>query len=812
MLVLRDYQESNMSEIRAEFKQHKRVLFVSPTGSGKCLGYDTPILMFSGKIKKVQDIKVGDILIGPDSLPRIVKSTCIGQSMLYKVIPRKGSPYIVNEDHILSLRMSNTQARSCGKVGIVNISVKNYLSENKTFKNFAKGWRSSVNFPVFWESLKIDPYFLGIWLGDGQSKGNCICSGDFEIVNFLNEYADELGMNIRIDNNSENSKNYFFLEKSGGRGPNHNRLTNALHSYHLIKNKHIPHRYKTGSREERLKVLAGILDTDGYFSNGTFDLVLKSEVLMDDVIFVARSLGFACYKKAVKKTCVSNGKVGSYFRISISGDLSQIPVRIKRKIAWERKQIKNPLNVGISVEQMGWGDYYGFELDGPDGLFLLGDFTVTHNTVIFTYIAQNAQKKGNVLILAHRQEIVDQISKALSKFGVNHGLILAGTKMTYDDVQVGMVQTVARRLSKIHPPKLIIIDEAHHAVAGTWFKITNEFKDARILGVTATPQRRDGKGLKAAFDVMVIGLSVKKLIEMEFLSGFDLYAPPTAIDLSEVRTEMGDYKIDEIERIMDKASITGSATAHYKKYLNGAPAIVFCTTLKHSQHVCEQFRVEGWMADSIDGKMTKEERRDRVTRLGNGQLNVLTSCEIVSEGFDLPVVQGAILLRPTKSLAVYLQQVGRCLRPKPNGSRAVILDHVGVVHNLGMPDEPRAWTLEGKLKGPKKSPTQCKRCYKVFYSKPPCEDSECPIGKPGVGRDSPKEVDGELQAMVDPYEWAKGIDIAFAKGEEWRSLLAHAEGKLDRLRQIQKIRGYKQGWIARMMGDHSADTAWWRKK
>lgn len=434
-------------------------------------------------------------------------------------------------------------------------------------------------------------------------------------------------------------------------------------------------------------------------------------------------------------------------------------------------------------------------------------------TVVFTYIAQNAKRKGIVLILAHRQEIVDQISKALYKFGVSHGIIMPGVPMTYDDVQVGMVQTVARRLHKIHTPNLIIIDEAHHAVAGTWNKITTHFPDAKILGVTATPQRKDGKGLKSAFDVMIVGLSVKKLIEMGFLSGFDLYAPPTAVDLTDVKTEMGDYSLAEIEKIMDKASITGSAVGHYKKYLNGAPAIVFCTTLAHSAHVCEQFRAEGWRADSIDGKMSKEERRDRVERLGNGQLNVLTSVDIVSEGFDLPVVQGAILLRPTKSLALYLQQVGRCLRPKPNGSRAVILDHVGVVHNLGMPDEPRAWTLDGKLKGPKKAPTQCKKCYKCFYTKPLCEDNECPLSKPtSGGRDAPKEVDGELQAVSDPYAWAKGIDIAFAKGEEWTALLHHADGKIDRLQQIQKIRGYKQGWVKRITGDHSAETAWWSRK
>lgn len=416
-------------------------------------------------------------------------------------------------------------------------------------------------------------------------------------------------------------------------------------------------------------------------------------------------------------------------------------------------------------------------------------------TVVFSYISAAAAKKGRVLILGHRIEIVEQISAALFNFGVPHGKIWPGMRQTYDHAQVGMVQTVARRIQRMHAPDFIIVDEAHHAVAGAWQKIIAAFPEAKVLGVTATPQRLDGQGLIKVFDSMVIGPTVKQLIELGFLSGFQYYAPPTMVDLSSVHTKMGDYDIKEIEELMDQSYVTGSAVKHYQQYLNGKPAIAFCTTLKHAGHVKEQFLANGWRADSIDGKMSSSERRSKVEALGKGQLNVLVSVDVVSEGFDLPIVSGAILLRPTKSLTLYLQQIGRALRPKPDGGDAVLLDHVGNCHRFGLPDEDRNWSLAGKLKGPSKGPSQCTRCYVVARARPSCDDAECPAKKSASeGREPPKEVDGELKAVQDPYAWAKGCNIALAQGEEFKALLRHAGKSMDRLRQIARIRGYDNRW------------------
>ena len=322
--------------------------------------------------------------------------------------------------------------------------------------------------------------------------------------------------------------------------------------------------------------------------------------------------------------------------------------------------------------------------------------TGSGKTRTFAYITQAAADKGNrVIVMAHRQEIVTQISGALD------------------------VQTLARRIEKIPKPTLLVIDEAHHGTSGAYQKIAEAWPDIKTLGVTATPRRLDGKGLHRCFDDLVQGPEMADLIAEGFLAGYILLAPPQVADLTVISTRMGDYSTDELAEAMDKSVITGDAVNHYRTYLNGKPAIVFCVTVEHAEHVAAQFRDAGYRAASVDGKMDRAQRRSLINGIGNGELNVLTSCELISEGVDVPVVAGAILLRPTKSLGMYLQQVGRCLRPKPDGSKAIILDHVGNALQHGVPDMVRPWTLSDKKKKDAPPPvSQCEVCYKVFQTRP----------------------------------------------------------------------------------------------
>jgi DNA repair protein RadD len=351
---------------------------------------------------------------------------------------------------------------------------------------------------------------------------------------------------------------------------------------------------------------------------------------------------------------------------------------------------------------------------------LLVSPTGSGKTVMFAYISQGTSRKGNrVLILVHRQELVDQTCRTLLAFGVDHGVIAAGRSPDRTHaVQVGSVQTVVRRLDYFRPD-LIIIDEAHHGTAGSWRKVLDANPQARILGVTATPERLDGKGLKDVFDDLIRGPEVSWLIDNGHLSRPRYYAPPQAANLTGLHMRGGDYAKDELAKAMDDKAITGDAVEHYARICGGVPAVAFCVSVAHAQHVAEQFQAAGFRAAVLDGTLDRDSRRDRVKALGDGRLQVLTSCEIINEGFDLPIVTAAILLRPTMSLGLHLQQVGRVLRPAPGKDRAIILDHVGNLARHGFAEDVRDWSLEGRPKKKKRKADdeadvnvrQCPSCY-----------------------------------------------------------------------------------------------------
>ena len=218
------------------------------------------------------------------------------------------------------------------------------------------------------------------------------------------------------------------------------------------------------------------------------------------------------------------------------------------------------------------------------------------------------------------------------------------------------------------------------------------------------------------------------LIEQGFLTQPKYYAPPNQLDLDGIQVRGGDFAREETAAIMDKPTITGDAVSHYQRLCNGAPAVAFCASVAHAEHVAQAFSAAGYRAATLDGTLDRIERRKRVRGLADGSIQILTSCEIISEGFDIPTVTAAILLRPTKSLGMHLQQVGRVLRIAPNKPHAVILDHVGNCLRHGLAEEEREWSLEGRPKKKKKAGDedappvrQCPQCYACHVPA-----SECP--------------------------------------------------------------------------------------
>jgi replicative DNA helicase len=370
---------------------------IGAASSGKCLGKDTPVLMYDGSIKMVQDIKVGELLMGDDSTPRTVITTCTGKEQLYKVHQDNGSPYIVNESHILSLKSSLSRH---GNVPVVkDISILDYLNTNKEFKRYYKGYKVGVEFQE--KETLLDPYFLGIWLGDGDKNEARITNNDPQIIEYLIEYSKKLGMGHRIDTDRRNKVTTVHIT-NGKTGGKENPLMYILRQEKLEGNKHIPANYLLNSRENRMKLLAGLIDSDGHFNTSNhYEFCFSDKNLADQIVFLVRSLGFKCTINQKVGGCMYKGKFreGLYHRIYINGDeINEVPVKLLRKKAI-KNSIKAVLSTSIVVEKLEIGDYYGFEIDG-NHRFLLGDFTVTHNTALSLKILENTSNAGVVSVFA----------------------------------------------------------------------------------------------------------------------------------------------------------------------------------------------------------------------------------------------------------------------------------------------------------------------------------------------------------------------------------------------------------------------------
>ena len=398
---------------------------------------------------------------------------------------------------------------------------------------------------------------------------------------------------------------------------------------------------------------------------------------------------------------------------------------------------------------------------------------------IMAITASAAAKGQRVLILAHRGELVEDLSQRLSTFGIEHGVIAAGYQEDLScNVQVGSVQTVVRRLARVPEPTIIIQDEAHHLVVGnTWGQIIAAWPNALLIGKTATPQRLSGEGLGKShggyFTAMVIGPTTTWLTDNGYLAPAKIYAPPPVINTKKLRTRMGDFDMKRAAAEMSDNKIYGDFIQHYNDKLNGKTAITFCCTVQHAEDVAAAFNAAGIAARSLDAKMAKSERKEVLDQLGTGVVKVVTSCMIISEGTDIPSVNGAILLRPTASLALCLQMIGRALRPKADGSNAIILDHVGNVsrHDLltvgpnGITWREIEWSLEGKQKPKRDAAPSVRTCPECFAAIPG-GTPECPACGHEFTAEERRELEqvaGELQEMA-PKGWRPGDAVSINPG------------------------------------------------
>jgi DNA repair protein RadD len=390
--------------------------------------------------------------------------------------------------------------------------------------------------------------------------------------------------------------------------------------------------------------------------------------------------------------------------------------------------------------------------------------------------------------LVHRQELLDQSSVTLAEAGVPHGVIKAGVAPDDSQLcQVASVQSLIRR--EVVPFDFLFADEAHHTPAITWAAVIDRQPNAFVLGFTATPIRLDGRGLANHFQAMVTGPGMRELIDQGYLADYRLYAPPPP-DLTGVHTVAGEYDRAELAAAMDRPRIVGDVVSHYLKYTPHTQAICFAVNIAHSKHLAAEFVERGVKAMHVDGETPKDERRAILRDFEAGRFQVLSNVEMLGEGLDVAGIETVIGARPTKSLTVFLQQIGRGMRVKPSGQACVILDHAGNSRRHGLPDEERAWELtEDKIK--LRSPDQvlittCPTCFMVV----PAGTKICPSCQTvldlkesgeGVGRGL-KHEEGELVA----------VDTLAARRVQ--KIEQRQAQTLEELIELARARGFKKGW------------------
>lgn len=339
-------------------------------------------------------------------------------------------------------------------------------------------------------------------------------------------------------------------------------------------------------------------------------------------------------------------------------------------------------------------------------------------TVIFAELARLTQlKNNNVIVLVHRRELFKQTEQTFK---------LAGIKQ--DRIQIHMAQTYSRHLAEYEKPDLIITDESHMAASMTWRRIYDHWPDAYVVGFSASPARLDGKPLGAIFDDLIIGPSVSDLIQRGYLADYRYYSIDVA-DLTALKRKGSDYDMADADSLLSVRAVYGDVLKTFRERANKLRTVAYCTTIKHSQKTAEQFRLAGYRAEHIDGDLSTAERDAVIERFRTGETQILTNCQIIDVGFDLPAIECCMMLRPTASTALYIQQSGRALRPIP-GKTAVILDFVGNYTRHGLPDDDRSWSLTDTIKPAQQKNTdgsflirQCRSCLACYKS----ALGDCPI-------------------------------------------------------------------------------------
>lgn len=392
--------------------------------------------------------------------------------------------------------------------------------------------------------------------------------------------------------------------------------------------------------------------------------------------------------------------------------------------------------------------------------------------------------RGEVLVLVHRNELKQQHYGLLATLGI-------------ENTRVETYQTEYRRLGCYPKPRLLIVDEAHLSRSNTWQKII-EYYDTFTVGMSATPVRLDGRPLGDIFDTLIIGVDVRWLIENHRLAPYEYYAP-TTVDTSGVRTVAGDYVASDLERLMNERAIYGDAIESYRRFASGERAIAYCVSVEYAERLADAFREAGISAEYLHSGTPSGRRKEIMGDYRSGKITVLCNCSLLSEGISIDEISCVILLRPSESVALGIQQMMRCMRYLP-GKTAKIIDCVGNYTRIGLPDDDREWSLSKPVQKRRLTDENgnfyircCPECYMTFATAPVC---------PFCGTEYPLH-QREIAAHAD-IELARITAEEIARINEAKKAARAEQGRADSFEELVKLgrsRGYKNPafWAARVM-------------
>jgi len=421
-------------------------------------------------------------------------------------------------------------------------------------------------------------------------------------------------------------------------------------------------------------------------------------------------------------------------------------------------------------------------------------------THIASLILQMALNKGNkVLFLAPRRELIFQASKAFHKMNIWNGIIMAGVRPTNADVQVASkdtlnVRAIQNNYMDMPDADIVFIDECHLSITETYKNIISHYHDKIIIGMTATPSRGDGRGLGEIYDDLISPVTIADLTAEGYLCPVKYFAPYNP-DLSGLKVQGGDYVKSELGAVMDKVELIGDIVSNWKRLAYGKKTVVFCSTMAHGRHVCDEFNANGIIAEHIDSETPKDERAAILERIESGETMVVTNVFVMSYGIDIPSLEVAVLARPTKNISLFLQTVGRVLRTHEGKDYAMVIDHSGAVAENGFVDDFIPWSLNGsdiksekeKSQNEKKEPKEitCSNCNTIFKAMKACPS----CGYEMIRKSEPiPYYEADLQEVERPKETTAAKRN---RTDSWE----HKQQFIAELKLHAHNKNYKPGWI-----------------